>query len=736
MNTEEARAYEYDLNKDFYVLLDIVKTLHVSHELEIDYDKVLKSVARLQNVELVLIYLVNEDISEARLKSHINASKPYLDKAATLNTSHGILWQVIERGEQVVVSDSSELGDLGSHIASKSLIGVPVLSGESVRGAVWFGSSPGREFNEIEADLITSIGSEIASAILREERTNELEERYRNLSLISSVSQEIHKAIDLRLIYMAVLHITKDLKLFDRICIYILDTELDSHDAVLQIQSGYSKEHAKKMDRIPSPRGLTWQVIESGQPIEHNSQTILTLPGDTIELEKDEKCSLSIPIITGDKVIGAFHFLSSTKSKFSKQDIDFLTSFSSQVGAAIVKANMFNEIQERASELGELYENLRNTQNQLVQTEKLASLGQLVASIAHEINNPLTPILGYSQMLLTSLEDEPEKVSKYLQIIHNSADKVKRIVDNLLSFSRKDKPKREYADVNELIEKSIEFREYQLGLSNISVKRELDPNLPKTMIDSTQIQQVLTNIILNADQAIREARNNGELLVKSCVGDSDMIEITISDNGPGIPREVLQRIFDPFFTTKPVGVGTGLGLSVSYGIVKEHGGEIYAKSESDQGSVFVVQLPIINYRQFIQMQEAEEELETQRELNKQRVLVIEDEELIIALMEGILEDEGYNTDLAYNGEDALLKLRENRYDLVVCDIKMPLMDGRSFYNEVKEKNPELANRIIFITGDPSEDTMRFINDTGNVFLTKPFKIEEFRRLVYELDNSE
>ena len=315
---------------------------------------------------------------------------------------------------------------------------------------------------------------------------------------------------------------------------------------------------------------------------------------------------------------------------------------------------------------------------------------------------------------------------------------MKRIVENLLSFARTDKPNREYTDINTILDKAVEFREYQLSLENIEVVKSYDPRIPKTMVDANQLQQVFTNIILNADHAMAGVNSGGGVIeITTRVRDGRTIEITISDNGPGMEKELQEKIFDPFFTTRPPGVGTGLGLSVSYGIIKEHGGEITVSSETGEGTKFTMLLPVLDFTKYMEIQNAAPEVEKKGvaasdNASLDKVLIVEDEEIVTTLIKGILEGDGYNVDLALNGEDALSKIDGCRYRFIVCDIKMPQMNGMEFFNKVKSLNDALASRILFITGDPSADTLGFIRETGNRYLAKPFKIEDFKEAVMDM----
>jgi PAS domain S-box-containing protein len=234
----------------------------------------------------------------------------------------------------------------------------------------------------------------------------------------------------------------------------------------------------------------------------------------------------------------------------------------------------------------------KRLQLQLIQSEKMAALGQLVSGVAHELNNPLTSVIGYTQLLLSLPAKDPH-VSQTLEIINREAERTRRIVNNLMSFSRQHKPSWTAVDLNELLNRSLELRAYEMRVSNIVTRTDYGaiPNVPG---DEHQLQQVFMNVIVNAEQAMRLVNKSGVLSIKTQVRELDgaeFVQVSISDNGPGIQPEHLDRVFEPFFTTKPVGMGTGLGLSISYGIVKEHGGRFTVESEPGRGARFLVELP-------------------------------------------------------------------------------------------------------------------------------------------------
>ncbi|MFA5604444.1 MAG: PAS domain S-box protein [Dehalococcoidales bacterium] len=232
----------------------------------------------------------------------------------------------------------------------------------------------------------------------------------------------------------------------------------------------------------------------------------------------------------------------------------------------------------------------KNMEERMIMTERLASIGELSSGIAHEINNPLTSVIGISELLL-GRDDIPDDILKDLQMVNSEAQRAAKVVKNLLVFARKHPNEMQLSDVNQAVEKVLELREYEQKVNNIRVIRELDLDLPRIWMDYFQIQQVFLNIVVNAEFAMKEAHNEGTIIIKSERA-GEMVRVSFTDDGPGISRENLKQLFDPFFTTKEVGKGTGLGLSICHGIILQHRGNIYAESELGKGATFIVELPI------------------------------------------------------------------------------------------------------------------------------------------------
>lgn len=394
---------------------------------------------------------------------------------------------------------------------------------------------------------------------------------------------------------------------------------------------------------------------------------------------------------------------------------------------ALVFNQMTGNLKTSREELEKTVETLKTTQAQLIQSEKLSAVGEFVAGVAHELNNPLTSVVGFAELMQQS--DVSERHRRFLDLIVNSAQRCHKIVQGLLSFARQHKPERKAVKLQGLIESTIGIVQYQLRTNNIEVVTQLDPGLPRVIGDSHQLQQVFLNIINNARQAIEAHRPKGTIRISAETTDRT-VRLLFQDDGPGISAENLSRIFNPFFTTKEVGKGTGLGLSLSYGIIKEHGGSLNVESQLGAGATFIVELPI-----------SEEGAETGTSFFKRpasaafdgsgkKVLVVDDEELILSFIREALSANGCQLDVARDGETALARLREQHYDVTVCDWRMPGLTGQQLYEQVRAEDASAATRFIFMTGDVmNEKTQTFLKETGNICLAKPFSVDEFRSVI-------
>jgi two-component system NtrC family sensor kinase len=382
---------------------------------------------------------------------------------------------------------------------------------------------------------------------------------------------------------------------------------------------------------------------------------------------------------------------------------------------------------------------LKRLEEQLIQAEKLAAMGQMLAGVAHELNNPLTAILGVTE-LLRERSGADETMQRQLELTHRQARRAARIVQNLLEFSRPASPQKKPLDVNVLIERTLQLQEHSLRRNQIEVHFQPQPGLPAVMGDGNQLIQVLLNLVTNAEQAIREVRDAGHIHIRMALR-AGRISVTVQDDGVGIRPEALPRIFDPFYTTKRPGGGTGLGLSICMSIIREHGGNLDAKALPTGGSIFTLDLPIVTEPGSVAAEVASpgisaKSVSSPSDVQGRAVLVIDDEESIRMLLEEGLSAFGLRVDCAGDAEGASALVAARSYDVLLCDLNLSGADGakvsgRDVVDQVLAAAGPEKPSIIFMTGDLIEAATSAAGSSESRMLQKPFRISDVLTVVQE-----
>jgi signal transduction histidine kinase len=372
-----------------------------------------------------------------------------------------------------------------------------------------------------------------------------------------------------------------------------------------------------------------------------------------------------------------------------------------------------------------LQDQARDLYHQLSQAEKMAALGQTISGVAHELNNPLATILACAERLASRRLDDSTR--RDVDAIHNAADRAARIVRSLQTFARKRHTTRTRVDLNQVVQDTIAIRAFEQRAGNIAIIQALAAGLPPVFVDPHQIQQVLLNLMVNAEQAMIDSHGRGTLVLRSWQdADRDAVILEVADDGPGVPKDMETRIFDPFFTTK----GTGLGLTVAYAIAQEHGGRLVMGPRQERGASFRLELPIGTTP--IRAPDAQP-IESLPAVPKgTRALVVEDENALGDAVAAALGDEGFVVDRAGDGEAALELVSKRRYDVILCDLKMPRVDGITFFRELSATMPALAARVVFMTGDVAgTEAGRFLEESGCRWIPKPFRLRDLVRAARE-----
>src|SRR5437016_1436183 len=370
----------------------------------------------------------------------------------------------------------------------------------------------------------------------------------------------------------------------------------------------------------------------------------------------------------------------------------------------------------------------RRAQTQLQQADKLAAMGQLVSGVAHEINNPAAIISGFAQTLL--LDQLTPDQRETLQMMYDEATRIGRITSNLLAFARAGSKQRALVDMNDIARRTFALRSYHLSTLNIAVSLDLDPSEPKIWADASELQQMILNLLINAEQALVTVDGPRTIVVRTRTDEGEA-RLEIADSGPGIPAEIRSKIFDPFFTTKPEGVGTGLGLSICYGIAREHGGRIWVESEPGHGARFGIALPRDPRED--SPPEPTTSAHTAAAGGALTVLVVDDETALRNALLRFLGRRGIQGEGVSDGAEALRVLQQRRFDVIVSDVRMPGMSGREFLETLQRDRPDLVSRVVFSTGDTfAPDTAALLKEAGVPTVTKPFDFAMLERVIREV----
>jgi signal transduction histidine kinase len=479
--------------------------------------------------------------------------------------------------------------------------------------------------------------------------------------------------------------------------------------------------------RLRLAAALSWptDVAETATAVELVVRSALDRK-ETLEIEDGELHTLGLRSMlmarlgVQERPVGVLVSGHREPRRFEDEDRRVLTSLAHHLAVALDKVRVHAELRNNLQRLQE-------TQAQLVQADKLKALGTLLSGVAHELNNPLSTIrLSIQLVRRTALMDDA--LTRRMEVMETACVRASRIIRDLLAFARRQPPERRRVDLNQVVHSTLGLQTSQLELHRIRVVTALT-SMPEIWADPHQLQQVFLNLFSNAIHAMKTARGHGVLTVTSGPRGSEVV-VRIDDDGPGIPSEHLGRIFDPFFTTKVTGAGTGLGLSLAIGIVESHGGRLYADNLPDGGARFTVHLPVDEH--------AEAEAPASpgprvAAVASGNVLVIEDEEPLREALTEVLHGLGHHVVGATTGYEALGRLRERTWDLVMLDLRLPDVDGQAVWERALASDPRCAGRVVFMTGDiMSAETQGFLDEARRPFLLKPFTMEEVGRVVSEV----
>ncbi len=539
-------------------------------------------------------------------------------------------------------------------------------------------------------------------------RNNELE-ALNAIAVLASQSFDFDEIVNLALRQMV------DIFRADTAAIFLLDS--DRRMLKRTAAYGHRSDLGSRMREVRIPDAF-WERMMSLHIEVVTQRELESLPSEVKAFVTGEGLHswLWVVLWSGEKAIGVMGVSSRSERAYDGRDEGLILTLGRQLANSIEKVRLYEETSKA-------YDHLRRTQEQLLQSEKMSAVGQLISGVAHELNNPLTAILGYAQLLEEESLNQHQK--EFVEKLYKQAQRTQRVVQNLLSFSRQRKPAKMPVDVRRIIEDTLALRDYDLNLHNIVVERHYPPTVPPVVADPHQLEQVFLNVINNAVDAMLEHARGGKLqvIINQTAG---QISIEFHDSGPGI-REV-NRIFDPFYTTKGVGKGTGLGLSICYGIIKEHGGDIRAFNHVSGGAVLQIVLPSAS----AEVQVAPEAESSGRRVPIQgRVLLVDDEEAVLEFEREVLSGAGAQVECVASGEAAILKLASEQFDVILVDSSMPgALNGIDVYKWIVEHRPESRHRLVLAFSGITDGKVKdFVEQNSIPFITKPFEVSELISLI-------
>jgi len=633
----------------------------------------------------------------------------------------GVVGEVIAKKTPVLYKDyehhPNRLKELDSY-HFKEVLGVPLIVREMIIGTMTIGSSdPEVHFQQSGIDLLYTFAHQAAIAIGNAKLYEDSLEKIKQLTTLYEIGKTLSSTLDLDELFKKALELLKDRWGYVLGGIFFLDKEKD--ELYIRHVVGRNFEEVRQMRFKVGVDGIVGWVAKTGELlyVPDVSKDPRYIPGSPAG-----KSEVAVPFKIRDRVIGVLDIESNEPRGFDEEDLKTLSSFVSQMSISIENAQLFSDLKQTLQEL-------RQAQDQIVQAEKLRAMGEMASGVAHDFNNVLAVVLGNIQLLLYQLDHlSPEEIREGLKIIEQSSKDGAETVRRIQEFTgvRRDK---EFVSLslNEVITEVVNITQprwkdqtQKKGIQ-VGLAAQLG-EIPLIMGNPSELREVLTNIIFNAVDAMPEG---GKLTIATQPQAEGWVEVRIADTGIGMTEEVKKRIFDPFFTTKGV-TNSGLGMSVSYGIIKRHGGEILIESELGKGTTFIIHLPT----GYGDEETAVKEVTPIKESRQARILVIDDEDSVRDILSRMLKTKGHQVVVASNGEEGIEQFRSQPFDLVFTDLGMPKISGWEVGKTIKGINPKIP--IAMITGWGMELDREKMSESGiDLIVSKPFNFDQVIHLVSE-----
>ena len=633
----------------------------------------------------------------------------------------GAIGEVIGKKSPVLYKDyehhPNRFKELDSyHI--KEVLGVPLIVREMIIGAMVIGSfDPEVHFQQKEINLLYNFAHQAAIAIGNAKLYEDSLAKIRQLTTLYEIGKTLSSTLDLDDLFKKALELLKDRLGYTACEILLLDREKD--ELYIKQVTSRNLEEAKKLKFRVGIDGIVGWVAKTGELVyvPDVSKDLRYISG-----ELSIKSEAAFPLRVRNQLFGVLNIESDELNGFDEEDLKTLSSFASQMSISVENAQLFSDLKQTLQEL-------KQAQDQIVQAEKLRAMGEMASGVAHDFNNVLAVILGNIQLLLHQLDHLGlEEIREGLKVIERSSKDGAETIRRIQEFTgvRRD---REFVtlSLNEIIMEVVNITQprwrdqaqkkgIQVGLTT-----QLG-DISMIMGNPSELREVLTNIVFNAVDAMP---NGGDLTVTTQPQSEDWVEVRIADTGIGMTEEVKRRVFDPFFTTKGV-TNSGLGMSVSYGIIKRHGGEILIESELGNGTSFVIHLPT----GYGEEEAVVKEVTPGKESRQARILVIDDEDSVRDVLSRMLKAKGHQVAVASDGEEGIERFRSEPFDLVFTDLGMPKLSGWEVGKTIKAINPKVP--IAMITGWGVELDRQKLSESGiDLSIAKPFNFDQVINLVFE-----
>ncbi len=464
-------------------------------------------------------------------------------------------------------------------------------------------------------------------------------------------------------------------------------------------------------------------------------RTFWSPPHDMAEyLARDAVC---LPFQLEEANVGIVLLWPEGRQVWAASDLQAARLALSLTSSAIHRFLLQSTIRALQEELRQRQVEVSQAQQRASRSERLACIGQVVSSVAHELNNPLTSVIGYAQLLQDAQVEDPARSS--LRIIDEQAQHCRQIVQNLLGIVRPPAETPSPIDLNEMIQRTLRLRAPALEVDGIRIISDTGPQAIGVLADPHHLEQVLVNLINNAHEAMVQSSHGSTLRVTACAVEHDgrsMAQVTLEDNGPGVPESIRECIFEPYFTTKQ-GKGTGLGLFISKQLISDMGGNLSLDASVLCGARFVIHLPVVALDSQVHQDRAPRGEYTEAGQRCGTTLVIEDDENLGDLVERALEGICLRVIRAANGDEALQQVAQHDVDLILLDLRMPQSDGKRTYESLRNRYPFLLSRLVFTTGDVANpETRQWMESTGCPVLVKPFDLCQLRDMVHQFMRAE